>query len=428
EVHARGAFGTVFKAHQTFCRRFVRPVAVKVSRQTGLTEDNAAFHFSDALVLAQLLAGGFREGKQHLVPIYDMGLLPEHEGRGFLVMEYVEGHPLLAHLQAAGRLGVATGLRFLKEICRALAVVHGQGAIHRDLKPDNVLIDRAGVVRLVDFGLATFTDLQLGFAPGTMGTFTYLAPETLRGRSTAATDVYGLGLLMYELFTGGGPHLTAPWPEHVNDANGEATYRVKVGLHFPPPSEVQNEIRYDHRWLDALVLRCLEAEPARRFRDAGQVLAAIEACEANGEAATAQWPPPGPVEEPAAGPAAPTPAPAAEPDELFREARRLLASKAYDQVIDRLDIHRPAEWAVVDARAARGLRVLGQAYLGRGDWGAGRECREQLRAVQKERAVLSSQEFAAALSDLVKCYKRLGFAEQAEVCQREARELTRGGG
>src|SRR5262249_29157448 len=236
-VQASGYFGTVFRAHQFFCKCFVRPVAVKVSRQTGLTEDTAPHLFGDALILAQILAGNHHEGKQHLVQIHDMGILAEHDNRGYLVMEYVEGAPLLAHIRAAGRLSVATGLRHVKEICRALALVHERGAVHRDLKPDNILIDRRGVVRVVDFGLAAFADRSLGFAPGSMGTFTYMAPETLLGRSTPASDVYGLGLLMYELFTGGGPHLSAPWASENSPRQQDENQRVKRSLRFPPPSE-----------------------------------------------------------------------------------------------------------------------------------------------------------------------------------------------
>ena len=169
DIQGSGAFGTVFRAHQFFCRQFMRPVAVKVSHQTGLTEDTAPGLFGDALILARLLAGSHHDGRRHLVQIYDMGLLPEHEDRAYLAMEYVEGRPLLSHMRAAGRLSVASGLRFIKEICHALALVHGQGAIHRDLSPDNILVDQRGVVRVVDFGLATFTDRRLGFAPARWG-------------------------------------------------------------------------------------------------------------------------------------------------------------------------------------------------------------------------------------------------------------------
>jgi serine/threonine protein kinase len=386
--------------------------------------------FGDALILAQLLASptvGFDDaGRRHLVQIHDMGLLPEHENRAFLVMEYVDGLPLLSHMRAAGRISVAIGLRFLKQICRGMALVHGQGAVHRDLKSDNILVDRRGILRIVDFGLAAYADPRLGFAPGSMGTFTYMAPETLSGRSTPASDVYSLGLLMYELFTGGGPHLTAPWSsDDKNDQRGEHL-RLKKSLIFAPPSEVQNEIRNDYRWLDALILRCLEVDPEHRFADAGQLLAALEACE-SGE-------PLPPLEPDASGaavstvtiggtPVPPGPQPDAATDTLFRQVRRLLAARAYEQVIDRLDIHRPPEWAVLDMLGARTLRALGQAYLGLGDLPAARDCLEQLRATQKEQGLLAKPDYAAALSDLFKCYRGLGQMELAQACQEEARKL-----
>jgi eukaryotic-like serine/threonine-protein kinase len=448
EAQSRGFFGTVFKAHQFFCSQLVRPVAVKVSRQTGLSEDSASHLFGDALVLAQLLAGGPHEGKQHLVPILDLGLLPEHAGRGYLVTEYVDGSPLLAHVRAAGRLGVATALRYVKEVCRALALVHSRGAVHRDLKPDNVLIDRQGVVRVVDFGLAGFIDPRLAFVPGPTDAFTHVAPETLYGQSTPASDVYGLGLLTYELFTGGGPHLQAPWagPGSADPARENA--RIKKGLRFRPPSADHNEIRSDHRWLDDLILRCLEPDPARRFPDAAALLRAIEVCQAGGELPPPEEPDEGPpsadaeAEQANLPPRAPRPRVPAPPvgrpptgrqadgrsagppqDDFFREVRRLLANRAYDQVIDRLDVHRPAEWAPLDTGGGRTLRALGQAYLGRGDLAAARDCLEQLRAAQKETPVLARPDYAAALSDLVKCYRGLGQKELADACQAEARRL-----
>ncbi len=427
DVQASGAFGTVFRAEQYFCRQLVRPVAVKVSRQTELTGETAPFLFGDALILAQLLAapaaGLDDAGRRHLVQIHDMGLLPEHENRAFLVMEYVDGLPLLSHMRAAGRISVSIGLRFLKQICRGMALIHGQGAVHRDLKADNILVDRRGIIRIVDFGLAAFADRRLGFAPGSLGTFTYMAPETLFGRSTPASDVYSLGLLMYELFTGGGPHLTAPWSPDDNKDQRDEHLRLKKSLHFPPPSAVQNEIRNDYRWLDELIGRCLEAEPEHRFADAGRLLSAIEACESGAPLPHASRQGEGEAGRQGEHGESPCLAADAAVDELFREARRLLAARAYEQAIDRLDVHRPPEWAVLDAMGARTLRALGQAYLGQGNLPAARDCLEQLRATRKEQNLLSRADYAAALSDLFKCYRGLGQMEAARACQEEARQL-----
>jgi tetratricopeptide (TPR) repeat protein len=105
--------------------------------------------------------------------------------------------------------------------------------------------------------------------------------------------------------------------------------------------------------------------------------------------------------------------------------RRLLAARAYGEVIDRLDVHRPAEWAVLDAAGARVLRALAQAYLGRGDLALARDCLEQLRVAQREHPVLGRLDHAAALSDLLACYRGLGQGDLAEACREEARRLVR---
>jgi hypothetical protein len=114
-------------------------------------------------------------------------------------------------------------------------------------------------------------------------------------------------------------------------------------------------------------------------------------------------------------------------DTLLREARRLLASRAFDEVVNRLEVHRPAEWAALDGSGVRLLRLLGQAYLGKGDLRAARDCLEHLRALERERPALPRDELASALSDLYKCYRDLDLPELAADCLEEARRLQRGG-
>jgi serine/threonine protein kinase len=422
-IQGAGYYSVVFVAQQFFCNQFVRPVAIKISRQQGLSEETAPRLFGDAIILARLLAGDdsdtHQAGRRHLVQIHDMGLLPEEGGRAYLVMEYVDGRPLMQHLQAAGKFSIASGVRWFKQICQAMALVHSQGAIHRDLIPENILIDRRGRIRVVDFGLAAYTDPQTGFVPGATGTFCYMAPETMLGRSLPASDVYSIGLVVYELFTGGGPHRTTPWLISDKEDRSKENYRLKTALRYPPPSEFHNEIRNDARWLDAVILRCLDPDPARRFPDAGALLEAIEAGEQGR---------PIPDPEPVASVDLEAPASRAAPnddesDTLFREIRRMLARQEYDRVIDRLDIYRPAEWAVLDPLSARTLRILGQAHLRRGQVRQARECLEQLRIGQREKPLLSPLDYSLALSDLVRCYRALGEMSLAQECQEEARKL-----
>jgi 8-oxo-dGTP diphosphatase len=110
-------------------------------------------------------------------------------------------------------------------------------------------------------------------------------------------------------------------------------------------------------------------------------------------------------------------------DELIRQARRLLARCECDKVIDHLDIHRPAEWVVVDRQGARVLRLLGQAYVRRGNWRLACECLEQLRAVQGEHSLLEPITYAAALTDLLHCYEHIGHSDLALGIRKEVQLL-----
>lgn len=415
-LQGAGFFSVVFVAHQLFCGRFVRPVAIKVSRQTGLTEDTAPLLFGDAMVLARLFTQPNKDGCRHLVQIHDMGLLPEHEGRAYLVMEYVEGASLLHHFRVAGKLGVAFGLRLIRETCEALALVHSMGAIHRDLIPDNILVDRRGSVRVVDFGLAAFTDKRTGFVPGAMGTFCHMAPETLVGKSSSASDVYSLGLVMYQMFTGGGPHLSAAWRTDESPARVEHNYRLKTSLKFQAPSRFHNEIRNDFGWLDSVILKCLAPDPADRFADAGELLHALQA-------EKEERPDPGRVPRSHHTTPGMTQRSPSRDNDLaeIREIRGAMARCDYASVIDQLDIHRPPEWTPLDAHSIQRVRLLGQAFLRNGDLAQARECLEQVRGAHLSERLLSEREYIMVLTDLHHCYAGLGLPDLARRCRVEVR-------
>jgi serine/threonine protein kinase len=414
-VVLRGVFGILFAADEYFGRTFVRPVHVAVSRQVGWTDITAGHYFGDAIRLAQWLASEACTKRQQMPGIIHMDVATAWNHCGFLVTEAALGTPLLHWKPNDNQPALAAQLAIFKDLCKTLAAVHQLGVAHRELRPEAVVIDSAGTVRLLGLGLSMAAEPLALIAESGPELVAHLAPEALQGSTGPAADVYGLGLILYEWLTGGGPHLSAAWTSPALRSLGDVQ-RLKQNLSFAAPSVLCPEIRKQAGWLDELVLRCLANDPGRRFRDAGQVLEALETCAAGGAL---------PAPSPATIAALPTRLQHNDDaaDALIRGARRHLARGEIKEAIDRLDIHRPAEWTVVDRPGTCILRVLGQAYVRLGDWRSGRECLEQLRSLQREQGLLAPPLYAAALTDLLRCYQKLGLSDLADSVRQEARQL-----
>ena len=187
--------------------------------------------------------------------VYD---IDEVEGHTFLSMEYVDGEDLASLLRRIGRFAEDRGLEIARQICAGLAAAHERGVMHRDLKPANVMIDGTGRVRITDFGLAGATGETIR-----AGTPAYMAPEQLAGHEvTARSDIYALGLVLYELFTG------RRALEGMTLA--EVIRRREQGEIVPPSgwTHVSPEV-------DRAVMRCLAVDPASRPPSALAVAAAL---------------------------------------------------------------------------------------------------------------------------------------------------------
>lgn len=244
----------VWLAHD---ERLDRPVAVKVMDRPPSEADALVTSLErEARVIARL---------QHpsIVAVYDVG---EHEGRQYLVMEYVHGRSLRQLLEVNGRLSVAETLRLGRQLASALAYAHRQGVLHCDVKPENILIDEHGVAKLTDFGIADVVTrtLRPEEARELLGTIAYLAPEVLAGESPSpASDVYSLALTLFECLAG---HL--PF-------RGETAAAIAVQRLSQPAPPLRQFVPAAPADLEAVLARALATKPEERYPSAVQFARAL---------------------------------------------------------------------------------------------------------------------------------------------------------
>jgi eukaryotic-like serine/threonine-protein kinase len=244
ELVGTGGMSSVYKAHD---RLLERTVALKVLHERFMSDDEHVERFKhEARAVAQL-------SHPNIVTVIDRG---ERDGRQFIVFEYVDGENLKALVVREAPLAERDAVRLVLQIARALAFAHQHGLVHRDVKPQNVLLPEDGEVKVTDFGIARSLDVEGGITQtGTvMGTSDYIAPEQARGaKATAQTDVYALGIVLYELLTGEvpftGDNFVAVAMQHINE---------------PVPSVRERRPDVSPR-LDAAVRRALAKNPRDRF-------------------------------------------------------------------------------------------------------------------------------------------------------------------
>ncbi|HXV96439.1 MAG TPA: serine/threonine-protein kinase [Gaiellaceae bacterium] len=250
----RGGMGDIYVAHD---RVLGRTVAVKMLAERFAEETELRERFRrEALTAARL------SGEAHVVTIFDVG---EHGGRPFIVMEHLPGGTL-AERARSRPVEPERALAWLEQAAAALDAAHAKGVVHRDVKPANLLFDGSDRLQVVDFGIARLVDETLGMtAPGTvLGTAGYLAPEQALGReTTAASDRYALGVVAYELLTGGRPFARA-------SETAEAAARLTEEV--PRASERGVGLPVA---VDAVFERALAENPERRYPTAAGFVDAL---------------------------------------------------------------------------------------------------------------------------------------------------------
>lgn len=252
-----GGMGDVYLARD---EHLEREVAVKVLPPGTLADDIARRRFhKEALALSKL-------NHPNIATIYDFDTQAEVD---FLSMEYIDGSPLTTKI-AASPLQEKEILHLAAQIAEGLKAAHQKGIVHRDLKPSNLMVTLEGRLKILDFGLArdvrpTEETASLTEPLGAVGTLPYMAPEQLTGEKIdARTDIFALGIVLYEMVCGRTPYPNSQWSLLVADI-----------LHFtpPPPRAVNPQLSIG---LENIILKCIEKNPDRRYQSVGELLVDLE--------------------------------------------------------------------------------------------------------------------------------------------------------
>src|SRR3712207_1856294 len=248
----RGGMGEVYRADDLKLRQ---PVALKFLPEALSADGVTLARFYQEVSVARQVS------HRHVCRVYDVA---EAEGFHFISMEYVRGEALSSLLKRIGRLPEDKAVETARQLCAGLAAVHDAGVLHRDLKPANIMLDERGDVRITDFGIAALAGAGRG-AEAMAGTPAYMSPEQLAGRElTTRSDLYSLGLVLYELFTGKRAFEAASLPE-----------LLRLRQSDTQPSSPSSHVKDLDPAVERAIFRCLERDPERRPATALQVAAAL---------------------------------------------------------------------------------------------------------------------------------------------------------
>ena len=247
-----GGMATVFRAQD---QTLDRVVAVKIMLPQYASDPNFAARFKQE---AQAAAG---LQSPYIVGVYDWG---KEQNTYYIVMEYLRGTDLKTGIKSHGALDPKKVAQIGSQICSALAVAHKHEIIHRDIKPQNIMVQPDGNIKVMDFGIARAKNSHLTQDNNVLGTAHYVSPEQTRGQDLGpTTDLYSLGVVMYECATGKVPF----------DGDDAISVALKQVQEMPvPPSQVNPKVDPD---LERIILKCMDKDPANRFQTADELKAVL---------------------------------------------------------------------------------------------------------------------------------------------------------
>ena len=253
EVIGAGGMAVVYKAIDQRLNRFV---AVKILRDELARDEEFRARFQiEAQAVAML-------SHPNIVSVYDVS---HTAGVEYIVMELIEGVTLMQYMQKKGALSWKEAAHFSTQIAKALEHAHSKGIVHRDIKPQNIMILRDGTIKVADFGIAALESAQEQRSDQTVGSVHYIAPEQARGETPdTRSDIYSLGVVMYEMLTGQMPY------------DGETAEQIAL-KHIAgvavPPRQLNAEIPEE---LERITLKAMNADIRERYQSASELLTDLE--------------------------------------------------------------------------------------------------------------------------------------------------------
>jgi serine/threonine protein kinase/Flp pilus assembly protein TadD len=257
EELGHGGMGKVYKVFDTDIKE---KIALKLLRPEIALDKDTVERFSNELKLARKIS------HRNVCRMFDLG---KADGTTFITMEFVPGEDLKKFIRKSGQLGAGRAVSIAKQVCEGLAEAHHLGVVHRDLKPQNIMVDEDGNARIMDFGIARSLRGKGITGAGVMiGTPEYMSPEQVEGKDAdQRADIYSMGIILYEMLTGRVPF----------EGDTPFTIGVKHKSEIPrDPRELNTQIPPD---LGRLVLKCLEKDKAKRYQAAPELHADLEKVE-----------------------------------------------------------------------------------------------------------------------------------------------------
>ena len=248
-----GGMAVVYKA---MCHRLNRYVAIKILRDEFARDEEFRKRFqTEAQAVAML-------SHPNIVSVYDVS---HTEGVEYIVMELIDGITLMQYMKRKGALGWKEALHFSVQISKALEHAHEKGIVHRDIKPQNIMILRDGTIKVADFGIAALESAQEKKSDQTVGSVHYIAPEQARGEAPdPRSDIYSLGVVMYEMLTGTRPY---------DGDTAEQIARQHIAGNPVPPGDVNPDIPDE---LERITLKAMSADINARYQTATELLTDLE--------------------------------------------------------------------------------------------------------------------------------------------------------